>query len=57
MATTYCEDYPCCGHTDGLGCAWTYSPAEREYDEKHASCDHAAGVCDTWDDEPWDEEE
>ena len=18
-----CEDYPCCGHTDGLGCNWT----------------------------------
>jgi hypothetical protein len=17
-----CEDYPCCGHTDGLGCDW-----------------------------------
>ena len=22
-----CEDYPCCGHTDGLGCEWT-SPSE-----------------------------
>lgn len=25
MAT--CEDYPCCGHTDGLGCDWV-SPNE-----------------------------
>ena len=22
-----CEDYPCCGHTDGLGCDWV-SPNE-----------------------------
>lgn len=22
-----CEDYPCCGHTDGLGCEWV-SPNE-----------------------------
>lgn len=22
-----CEDYPCCGHTDGLGCEWV-SPSE-----------------------------
>ena len=22
-----CEDYPACGHTDGLGCDWT-SPNE-----------------------------
>lgn len=22
-----CEDYPCCGHTDGLGCDWV-SPFE-----------------------------
>ena len=19
-----CEDYPACGHTDGLGCDWTF---------------------------------
>ena len=23
----YCEDYPCCGHTDGLGCNYT-TPVE-----------------------------
>ena len=22
--TVRCEDYPCCGHTDGLGCNWTF---------------------------------
>jgi hypothetical protein len=26
-ATGRCEDFPCCGHTDGLGCAWV-SPNE-----------------------------
>ena len=25
----YCEDYPCCGHTDGLGCNWV-SPNESQ---------------------------
>ena len=24
---TTCEDFPCCGHTDGLGCNWV-SPNE-----------------------------
>jgi hypothetical protein len=25
--SSYCEDFPCCGHTDGLGCDWV-SPNE-----------------------------
>lgn len=25
----FCEDYPCCGHTDGLGCDWV-SPNEAQ---------------------------
>lgn len=42
----HCEDYPCCGHTDGDGCQtlpehtsayWAASP--------HLLCDHEAGVC------------
>lgn len=44
----YCEDYPCCGHTDGLGCNWTYTPAMQAHDMEHMYCDHAAGVCDAW---------
>jgi hypothetical protein len=44
----YCEDYPCCGHTDGLGCDWTYTDEAREYDQTHAFCDHPAGFCDVW---------
>lgn len=43
-----CEDYPCCGHTDGLGCNWTYTPEAREYDMAHAS-DYELGFCDAYD--------
>lgn len=39
----YCEDYPCCGHTDGLGCDYTPDYA---YINKHALCDHEVGYCD-----------
>lgn len=47
---TYCEDYPCCGHTPE-------DPCERQwYDEpgafdtsrpgnEHALCDHENGIC------------
>ena len=45
----YCEDYPCCGHTDGLGCNWTYATEAREYDMTHVMCDHEAGFCDAYD--------
>jgi len=40
MAT--CEDYPCCGHTDGLGCDYT---PDYNYIYAHAGCDHEAGYC------------
>ena len=42
-----CEDYPCCGHTDGLGCNWT---AESVYNDPHLYCDHNTGWCDVEDD-------
>lgn len=51
-----CEDYPCCGHTDGLGCDWTYTPEARAYDIEHAYCDHENGFCETMHDE-WDDED
>lgn len=35
-----CEDYPCCGHTDGLGCGWT-----PDYSNPHFLCDHEIGEC------------
>lgn len=38
-----CEDYPCCGHTDGLGC--DYEP-DRAYIWAHALCEHEIGYCD-----------
>lgn len=56
-----CEDYPCCGHTNDDPCG------RQPYDEpgyfdtsrpgnEHALCDHAAGVCDVWEDEPDDDD-
>ena len=38
-----CEDYPCCGHTDGLGCDYT---PDYTYINAHALCDHEVGICD-----------
>lgn len=46
--TTQCEDYPCCGHTDGLPCNWVAPDYSRD---PHLLCDHEAGVCDVWEDE------
>ena len=44
-----CEDYPCCGHTDGLGCNYDtsyYSSQEyHNYINIHYGCDHEAGWC------------
>lgn len=42
-----CEDYPCCGHTDGLPCDWT---APDYSNDPHLMCDHEAGICDVWHD-------
>ena len=50
-----CEDYPCCGHTDGLGC--NYVPdteALWQHAATHASCEHEHGWC-VLDDEDEDE--
>jgi hypothetical protein len=43
-----CEDYPCCGHTDGLPCDWT--PPDYRSDP-HALCDHENGICEADDDD------
>lgn len=44
-----CEDYPCCGHTDGLGCNYSTdyysSPQYHNYINLHYGCDHEAGWC------------
>lgn len=47
-----CEDYPCCGHTDGLPCDWT--PPDPRTDP-HYRCDHESGFCELDDDEYDDE--
>lgn len=41
-----CEDFPCCGHVDGLGCNWT---PESVYNDPHLLCDHEVGVCEVAD--------
>jgi hypothetical protein len=46
-----CEDYPCCGHTDGLPCDW--KPPDYRNDP-HALCDHENGVCEI--DDPDDDD-
>ena len=37
-----CEDFPCCGHTDSLGCDYT---PDYEYINAHIWCEHEAGYC------------
>lgn len=42
-----CEDYPCCGHTDGLPCNWK-APDYRDpavAAAHHIGCDHNTGYC------------
>jgi len=50
-----CEDYPCCGHTDGLGCQTTAAMTGEYWSEGpgavHLLCDHEAGHYPCWDDE------
>lgn len=50
-----CEDYPCCGHTDGGGCQTTPEMTSAYYTEgpgrEHLLCDHEAGICDAEPDE------
>jgi len=46
-----CEDYPCCGHTDGLPCDWV---APDYGNDPHLLCDHENGVCEIEEDEDED---
>lgn len=48
-----CEDYPACGHTDGLPCDWV-APDYTQYSVRaaeHIGCDHNAGYCEYEEDE------
>lgn len=53
-----CEDYPCCEHTDGLGCQTTPEMTSDYYRDNpaltHLGCDHNTGFCNY---EEYDEEE
>lgn len=55
-----CEDYPCCGHTDGLGCNYV-SPTSKDMladpARYHIGCDHETGYCEYEDDDMGEEEE
>lgn len=46
-----CEDYPCCGHTDGLPCDWTQGDLSSD---PHLLCDHENGFCEAYADDPDD---
>jgi len=45
-----CEDYPCCGHTDGDGCQTLPTHTADYYRRNpaltHLGCDHNTGYCD-----------
>jgi hypothetical protein len=55
-----CEDWPCCGHTDGLGCQTTPEMTSDYYLRNpaltHLGCDHNTGYC-NYEDEDEDEDE
>lgn len=56
-----CEDYPCCGHTDGGGCQTTPEMTSAYYTDGpgrvHLLCDHEQGLFECEDEEEPDEEE
>ena len=53
-----CEDYPACGHTDGLPCdhdtSFYRSDEYMTYLNNHYGCDHEAGWCAADDDDEED---
>ncbi len=54
----HCEDYPCCGHTEQDPCRreWYDHPdAFNPLVNRHAFCEHEAGICDA-DFEEYDDE-
>ena len=52
----YCEDYPCCGHTENDPCPTRPGAVSLSdpWDNPHYLCDHENGDCEVWDE---DEEE
>jgi hypothetical protein len=59
---SYCEDYPCCGHTPADPCSREWYDEPYAFDTSvnpHALCDHESGDCDVepdWDDEDEDDD-
>jgi hypothetical protein len=54
---SYCEDYPCCGHTPDDPCGRQPYDEPGYYDtsrpgNEHALCDHEFGECNVEPDEP-----
>ena len=51
-----CEDYPCCGHTDGGGCQTTPEMTSEYWVEgpgrAHLFCSHEEGIYECEEDEP-----
>jgi len=42
-----CEDYPCCGHTDGLGCNYNTSYYQSKEYQNYINLHYGCDVCDT----------
>lgn len=56
----YCEDYPCCGHTDEDPCSPQWYDAPDAFDPSvnpHCFCDHSDGWCEVEVDEDYLEDE
>jgi len=57
---TYCEDYPCCGHTPEDPCSpqWYDKPGAFDTSRpgnEHALCDHENSICEVEPDDPDDD--
>lgn len=52
---SYCEDYPCCGHTPQDPCSKQWYDDPKAFDSSvnpHCFCEHEYGMCDVdYDDE------
>lgn len=52
VTVTYCEDYPCCGHTPSDPCARQWYDEPYAFDlsrNPHALCEHESGFCEVYD--------
>jgi hypothetical protein len=43
---SYCEDYPCCGHTPADPCERQWYDEPDAFTGAHAFCEHEIGQCD-----------